>query len=310
MKRLSAHITIGKYRFDWVNSVEIESAWKMFTDTAVIKLPAHLKINRDELLNYFKYGDRVIIRLGYDDRLQMIFAGFITEIKPSVPIEIKCEDEMWWLKQDNITYSGKRLKLSDLINELFADYKTDYIDVSIGNYYIKNLSRAKILEKLKSDFGLYSFFRGNTLVIGKVYNPDTANEHKFKLDYNVVENDLIYKRKDEVKLKVKAISNKADGSKIEIELGDENGEQRTLNFYDLDKVALKKYAEAELERLKYDGWRGSFTAFGEPFVRHGDIVELQKEGHSDQTGKYWVDKVVYSFGTDGYRQKITLGSRL
>ncbi len=311
MKILIGHIEIGRLKFDQVVSVEVESAWKLLTDTATIVLPAHLKINADELLKYVRYGDRVSVSVGYDGKVNRIFTGYVTELKPGVPVEIKCEDEMWKLKQQTVSGSFRRARLSDLIARFFGDYETDYNDMSIGNYYVQNLTKAKVLEKLKSDFGMYAFFRDGRLVIGKIYSPD-ATPKVFVLNENMISDDLVFKRKNEVRLKVKAISNMPDGSKVEIEIGDDDGEQRTLNFYDLSKTELKAAAERELERLKYDGWRGSFTAFGEPLVKHGEPVELRSkdEGTNEKTGRYFVDKVVYNFGKDGYRQKIYLGPRV
>ncbi len=309
MKILICHIIIGSLTFKWVQSVEIESAFTLFTDTATIKLPAHLKINKDELLQYINFGDKVEIQAGYNNVLTPLFTGYVTDIKPTVPIEIKCEDEMWQLKQQTITDSGKNMTVEKLLQKYYADYQHKYLNVELGTFYIDNLNKVKVLEQLKSDFGLFSFFRDNTLCVGLQYDPETANTHQFILDYNIADDDLQFKRKEQVKIKVKAISNNKNGTKTEIELGDETGDQRTLNFYNLTVTQLKEHAERELERLKYDGWRGSFTAFGEPIVKHGDIIELKKQDDStgDKTGQYWVDKVVYSFGTDGFRQKITLG---
>ncbi len=310
MRVLSSHIVIGQLEFDWVGSVEIVSSWQMFTDTADIRLPSHLKINKDELLDYIKFGDKTVIKLGYDGELDTVFEGYVTDIHPGVPVSIKCEDEMWRLKQESITASERQMSVKKLLNRYFKSYKHAFIDVSLGTMVIDNLNKVKVLEQLKGSFGLYAFFRGDILYVGKQYDVSTARKHTFILDYNIADDELSYKRKDQVKIKVKAISNNADGSKLELELGDDEGDVRTLNFYNLSKVALQEAAKRELSRLKYDGWRGDFTAFGTPLVRHGDIVSLHKQtGESDKTGSYWVDKVVYNFGKDGFRQKISLGPR-
>ncbi len=310
MKVLSSHISIGKLQFYWMASVEVVSSWQMFTDTAEVKLPAHLKINRDELLNHIKFGDPVTVKLGYDDDLNVVFKGYVTDIKPGVPVSVKCEDQMWKLKQESITASERNMNVEKLLNRFFTGYQHRFINVELGTMVMDNLNKVKVLEQLKG-FGLYSFFRDETLFVGMQYDPENAQKHVFVLDYNIVSDELEFKRKDQVRVKVKAISNMPDGTKKELELGDDDGDMRTLNFYNLSQAELKKAAERELERLKYDGWRGSFTAFGLPFVRHGDIVRLKKQDDStgDKTGEYWVDKVVYQFGTNGFRQKITLGPR-
>lgn len=312
MKVLVCKILIGNIVFNWVNSVEIESSWELLTDKAVIKLPGNLKLNNNKLSKYIKHGDTVSVKIGYNNHLNTVFTGYITNIKPKVPIEISCEDEMWKLKQDTIVDSGKKMNLEKLVNKHYSDYKVNYYNIELGNYYIDNVSRAKVLEQIKSDFGLYSFFRNDSLVIGKRYDKNTANTLVFKLDSNesnIVTDNLEFKSKDQVRLKIKAISNNADGSKTEIELGSSDGESRTLNFYNLSKSELKEAADREKERLIYDGWRGSFTAFGEPFVKQGDIVKLKLTVESDKEGFYWVDSVKTSFSTGGFRQEIKLGAR-
>lgn len=310
MEVLQCEISIGSLVFKWVNSITIESSWELLTDNATIVLPANIKVDKHKLSNQLKTGDRVVIKIGYKDRLNTIYNGYVTYVKPSVPIEVTCEDEMWKLKQSTINKSGRVTDLNAFMKLFYPEYKTDVLNISIGRYYYDNTTKAKVLEQLKSDFGLHSFFRNDVLVIGKRYNAETANHSKFKLNYNIIEDELEYKRKDQIKLKIKAISNNANGSKEEIELGDADGESRTLNFYDLSKSELKEHAERELDRLVYDGWRGSFTAFGEPLVAHGDIVELQHAEDSDKKGSYYVDKVTYNFGVDGYRQEVSLGARI
>lgn len=312
MKNLICNIQLGSINFDWVNDIDIETSWEKLTDTATIVLPAKIKINNLKLSKDIKSGDRVVIKCGYREdevkQLTTIYTGYVTYVKPRVPVEISCEDEMFKLKQTTLKDSGKKAQLSDLLIKHFPTYKTDALNVEIGDYYIDNVSAAKYLEGLKSDFGLYSFFRGNTLVVGKRYNAATAKHHKFKLEYNIISDDLEYKRKDQIKLKVKAISNNSTGKKITIELGEKDGETRTLNFYNKSEKELKKAAEREMKRLVYDGWRGSFTVFGEPIVKHGDIVQLSYDEAVEKTGKYWVDAVKYSFGLSGFRQEIKLGS--
>lgn len=320
MEVLTSHIVIGDLQFEFVNSIEIESSWEMLTDTASIKLPAKIAVKKSNQLNpidldvhqiskHFKPSDKVEIKLGYNNELFTVFTGYVTQIRPKVPLEIICEDEMWQLKQSNIIDSGKEQTLVNLLQKHFKQYQISALDVELGKYYIDNISGAKLLESLKSDFGLYSFFRNQTLVVGRRYDKENAKNHTFKLEYNVVKDDLEFKTANQVKIKIRAISNNSDGTKTEIEIGEPNGDTRSLNFYNLSETELRAAAEREKERLIYDGWRGKFQAFGNPLVRHGDIVELIHATESDKTGRYWVDKVKYKFGVQGYRQEITLGSR-
>jgi hypothetical protein len=105
-------------------------------------------------------------------------------------------------------------------------------------------------------------------------------------------------------LKAKAISWQADNTKIEVEVGDPDGEQRTLHFYGLNKEQLEIRAKAELEKYKYTGYYGNFTTFGEPAIEKGDVVSfIGNKYHPD--GKYLCKELKIKFGTAGYRQAIT-----
>lgn len=316
---LSSHIIIGDLVFDFVNSVEINSSWNTLTDTATVTLPANVKVlkkGKKEPLNalkiseYIKIGDVVTIALGYDENLSTIFKGYVTKLTTKIPIEIECEDEMFQLKQSNIIDSGRKASLSDIMAKYFNKYETNILDVDLGKYSIDNLSQAQLLEQLKKDFGLHSFFRKDVLNVGTIHDVNIANTVSFTLNHNVVSEDLEYTKAEDMRIAVKAISNNENGTKTTIELGDKDGETRTLNFYNLSEKELKATAQREMERLKYDGWRGSFTAFGLPLVRQGDIIELKTEKDSDKQGKYWCDAVTYEFGLNGFRQVITLGAKL
>lgn len=73
---------------------------------------------------------------------------------------------------------------------------------------------------------------------------------------------------------------------------------------------LKELAERELENFRYTGFRGSFTTFGEPFVNHGDKIELVDANIPDRNGLYIVEEVERTFGFNGYRQKIKIATKV
>lgn len=304
---LSTHITIGDLEFTFVNNVEVVSSWEMLTDTAKITLPANIKVNRDKLRTMIAPGDKVTIKTGYDNNLNELFSGYVTSISPSTPIEIGCEDEMWKLKQSTVTDSIKNCDVQTLVDKHFSDYPCVIINSQLGNFYIDKISKAKILEQLKKEYGLYSFFRSGFLHIGSVHDSQNARRVKFRFQKNIINDELKYQRKEDVKLQVHAVSNFSDGKRIEVDLGDTEGDKRTLHFFEMTKDELTAAATREFDRLKFDGLRGSFEAFGEPFIRQGDIAQLSHPEDSDLSGDYYVDKVTYTHGVGGSRQKIELG---
>lgn len=321
-------IQIGNYYLNYVHQCTVESSWKNLTDTCKIILPSNIKPNNNRswnsnfLRNTLKIGDKVTVKAGYNEAKHIVFDGYLTKIGAKVPLELECEDAMWLLKQSNINDSLPNTSLKSIIQRYFYKYSVKSIDMNLGNFIIQNASKAKILESLKEQFGIYSFFRKGTLIIGLVYEANNAQNHEFivpvydkntKQDNIMIENNLEYKRKEDVKIKVKAISNLSNGQKIIIELGDKDGEQRTLNFFNINEKDLKMIAEREMKRISYDGYQGYFTTFfpvnsQNQLVYHGDIVNL-KAVDNDRSGRYFVDKVEYEIGVTGFKQKIYLGPK-
>ena len=62
-----------------------------------------------------------------------------------------------------------------------------------------------------------------------------------------------------------------------------------------------------LKKYYYEGFTGSFTTFGIPYVKHGDTVRIVNNQLPEMSGSYKVKGVVYYGGVDdGLRQEITL----
>lgn len=93
-----------------------------------------------------------------------------------------------------------------------------------------------------------------------------------------------------------------------VEVGDTDGETRTLHTYNKQEAELKAWAKQELERLKRDGLVGSFTTFGAELVDKLDNVGIKIDG--ERKGVYQVQKNVIKYSPSGFRQEITLGARV
>lgn len=111
-----------------------------------------------------------------------------------------------------------------------------------------------------------------------------------------------------MRLHVKAVSLMPNNKKIRVEVGDADGERRTLHTYNKTESELKAWAEQEMKRLKRDGLTGSLTTFGYRLVDKLDAVGIKIDG--EKQGVYQVKKNVIKYGTGGFRQEITLGQRV
>lgn len=309
MEILKTKTVIGNYTFNFVNELSYESSWEEQTSKGVIKFPSKLKLDRGNLKTELKKGTPVSISAGYESEFNEVFTGYVTRVIPSVPIEIMFEDEMYMLKQIEVNTTAKNEKLKDFLARVIPGYEMDVFDMDLPKFIAHKITAAQLLDQFKEDYGFPAFFRGKKLIVGKQYDPQNAKTHIIELNFNVLQDQLEYMAKDDLKLTITGISNMADGSKHEVEIGNKDGESRTLNFFDVSKANLKAVVEKEAERLLYDGYRGSLTIFGSPHVRNGDIIELRNKEESDKTGRYWVDAVQFDHGVNGTRQTIKLGAR-
>lgn len=305
-----------------VKSVHIESGWKRLTDTAEIILPrkaiyldqGKTKVNFYTIKEWFKKGDKVIIELGYNGFYINEFEGYITHISADIPIKIKLEDEMYQLKKLPVNTSFRSTTLNNLLSTIIGnDYEIDALEVNLGALRFSKTTVAKVLEYLKDEYSLYSYMDGNKLVCGKVYADNSDEEPiNIHLEKSIVSNDLNYKSKDDLLIKINAVSTLSNGNKVEVTVGDETGEERQLSYYGIDvKSELTKLALEDLKKYKVDGFTGGINAFGVPFFKHGNKINLVSELYPDRDGVYYLEETIIDFNdTPQYRRKGMLGEKV
>ncbi|RMF03583.1 MAG: hypothetical protein D6772_01930, partial [Bacteroidetes bacterium] len=94
-------------------------------------------------------------------------------------------------------------------------------------------------------------------------------------------------------------------------VGDEDGDQRTIFFYNLPAGEnLEERAREELLRYRYSGYRGSLQGFLIPVCRIGNTVRLKDDTFDNREGDYLVEKVTTTLGSGGGRRKVKLGLKL
>lgn len=317
MFRLTANIEIRsakRWTFDKVSSVEVVRDTEALTDTCVLRLPKKVTW-QGEISNPLKRGDEIRVWLGYDDNLQFAFAGFITTIGLKTPIEITCEDFMFKLKAQPAVNKAYR---SATLEQILADqnlpikYKV-FGEQHIGQYRVTANTVAELLGHLKDNGGVRSFIRYENdepvLYAGVLFELGKTHKQVFSTGVNLIDDSqLKVQTAADVKIKVKAISLMPSNEKIRVDVGDSDGEVRTLHTYNKTEQELKSWAEQELKRLKRDGLTGSFTTFGAELVDKLDNVGIRIDG--ERKGVYQVQKNVIKYGTDGFRQEITIGERV
>ncbi len=318
---LEAQIQIGEFSFRTIHEVEITKSVDELGDTAIIKLPTRFIVRQSGEEKYteeaIKSGDKVKIILGYEGKYSGVeFQGFVKKLSPKVPLEIHCEDAIWLLRRKNITKSWSKTTLQELLKEVVKDTEVELADnlpeIELEKWIVKNANGAQVLQKLKQEMGLSVFIDDQ----GKLYcgfrqGSNIGEEVSYDLNYNLVENNLEFKTKEERNIKVRYTYVNKENKKKTIEEGDSDGELRTFHTSVISSESkLREMAKAEIERLKYDGYDGDLKSFLVPFATRGMKATIVDEEHSNRNGSYFIEKTVTSYGNDGARRTVTLGTKL
>jgi hypothetical protein len=167
------------------------------------------------------------------------------------------------------------------------------------------------------------------ILISKLGVEKARNYHKI-----IERDDFVMQNAKDVRLKIiaKVHNRENKTTTIVADNSDVDGNIVSYNFYEpsssVDVTKYKKLLDTELSKLKYDGFKqgSSFTTFGFPIIRPGDIISLDGIGSiranhlpeqdiKDSTifarkGSYLVETVETTFDKDGWRQRVSISVKI
>ena len=317
MYYFNARVTIGPYVWPTLSEFEGTSTWKSIGDQATLKLAGL----RSKLEKVISTGMKAKVEMGYDGQYFTEFDGYVAEIMPNVPFTVRLEDAAYQLKRQTVTKSWKHVTLKQVLEYLYdGPLSISVPDVDLSPFRLDRVSKYKALEKIKEEFGLTIYFRGTTLFAGLAYTDKQAKDVVLyrltgnqvrQLPPNIVASDLTYKQREDVRVGVRAISILRNNKRVEAKVGDADGDQLTMHFYNItSESALKKLASEKMDLLKFEGYRGTLTAFGIPRVEHGMAAQLRDVLYPEREMKVFVDEVKTTVSkSGGFRRAVTLGRK-
>jgi len=155
--------------------------------------------------------------------------------------------------------------------------------------------------------------------VGLAYQEKGLGEVNYHFQKNAIMGDLAFRRQEDIRVRIKAISVMPNNKKISVEVGDgsvdENGngkfadaDQVTVHYYNKTKDELKVLAKEAINRIKYDGYRGAFKSKWLPFAIHSMVANLMNDRYPERAGSYFIDSVNTSYGPDdGIDRELELG---
>lgn len=300
------------WQVPFVTSVEITRDTEKLTDECKVTLPKRIKWDGEAEIPV-KRGDSIKVWTGYGEDLELAFAGYVRSVGIKTPIVLTCEDEMFKLKQMAATKKAyKNVTLETLLKDQGLDGVKVFGEQNLGQFRVTDDTVAALLGRLQ-DSGIRSFYRYEdgkpVLYCGVLFERDAQPSQVFATGVNIIsDSSLEQQLAANIRLCVKAVSIMPNNKKIKVEVGDKDGEHRTLHTYNKSESELKAWAEQEIKRLKVDGLTGSFTTFGYRLVDKLDAIGIKIDGN--KMGVYQVKKNVIKYGSGGYRQEITIGLRV
>ena len=370
--------------FNFVINMTCQDGWRDFTNQASFTIPKNIyvrnsnnklvplwgtnkniggfsdsplfmrgdKVQMDWGYKYFKNG-REIESTTYNNKTGFhLFEGWITEVGSKIPIEIKCEDNFWKLKQ--LPAPTKTYKATDTLEYMLTDMLkgTDFTvnaltNTTFGEFRVGNETVAEVCARLRKHWHFESYFAGSELRCGSIiYIESEARKFEFKFQKNIISDELVYKRKEDVVLSIVAYNTieedtgettkdgqgKTKKKRLEVLVTLRNGASTpTINVKEKDKDYppntggermtlpypfaksiddLVNSATVELKKYYYSGFKGTLTTFGLPFVKMGDNVQLIDPILPERNGVYKVKSVEYKGGVNGLRQTIQLDYKI
>ena len=300
------------WQVPFVTSVEITRDTEKLTDECKVTLPKRIKWDGEAEIPV-KRGDSIKVWTGYGEDLELALAGYVRSVGIKTPIVLTCEDEMFKLKQmPCVKKAYKTVTLETLLKDQGLDGVKVFGEQNLGQFRVTDDTVAALLGRLQ-DSGIRSFYRYEdgkpVLYCGVLFERDTQPSQVFATGVNIIsDSSLEQQLAANIRLCVKAVSIMPNNKKIKVEVGDKDGEHRTLHTYNKSESELKAWAEQEIKRLKVDGLTGSFTTFGYRLVDKLDAIGIKIDGN--KMGVYQVKKNVIKYGSGGYRQEITIGLRV
>ncbi|MDR0829643.1 MAG: hypothetical protein LBN95_05990 [Prevotellaceae bacterium] len=305
--------TIGKgVQFDHIAECEVRRSVVELGDTATITIPRRYgKIKDRGIFEYFKVGDKIKLELGYNGELFTEFTGYLREIESGYPVRLQCDDELYPLRKNSWNKSWQSIKLKQLLNVIVPGYKIECADVNLGKFQIDNASTIVVLQELKKQYGFSSFLKENTLYCQFTYDVRGVGDIKtydFAKNVRKDKTSLKYRRKEDFKIQIKAISNNSNGKKTSVTVGSKEKEAsvRTLNFKDKTEKELRELALKQLDALVFDGFEGTISGFGYPRVQAGDTLKIVNEKEPERNGSYLVEGVTIKYGNAYYERECKL----
>lgn len=307
-------LMIGPLTFHAIAEATLESSREIPTDVLTIKLPKYRNLDRDRIAKYHP----VKWQAGYTKYgINTEFTGYVNEINPGLPLEIKCVDPMFFCQKQRMKNDYYNHPLNSFLKDCLHDKIKDDITIEIVDADIKKTvsihcagqSGRFALWQLRKSHGVDVFFHDWKLVVQKAFKRTNETEKipVFRFDFNIIDDTLIPREAKDIIIVVRGENPKTGIPYKKSFSPNGKGEKEYFDIDGLDAgSAMKRAKELFLEKCG-SGFNGDFTTFGYPSVRHSQVIEVIDKDDKTRSAQTFVNKVKKTWSTSGYRQIISPG---
>lgn len=308
-------ITVGDYQLALLDGVEIHKSVDILADTCTITLPGFAYNKAFRVEQQLKRGDKIVVQLGYDDKLKREFDGYLLNAATDDgSLTLNCEDALFLFRKPVKNKEFKAAPVKDITQYVIDQTGVSAtlecnLPITYEKFVIANATGYDVLKKLQEETRGNIYINGSTLYIQPPYT-NTHNRVRYSFQQNIESSDLKYKRSEDKRIEIVVQNTDKSGKKREVTSGTTGGDRIIIIGNGLDEKAMKILADAEYRRQVYDGYEGSVNTWLIPWVEPGDSAEIIDEDFEYKDGWYFVTAVTTTFDRNGAVRKVQLGIKL
>ncbi|EMM93615.1 Uncharacterized protein AMR50_3433 [Leptospira interrogans] len=148
---LNQELEISNIKFPAITEAVLESSREIPTDILTIKLPKYKNLKKDSIVKFSK----VTWKAGYFQYgLLNEFNGYILEISPKVPLELKCVDPFFFCQRKMMTQDYHQKPLMVFLNDCIHPQIKSDISIIVRDSDIKQTVDIRCAKK-SARYALY-----------------------------------------------------------------------------------------------------------------------------------------------------------
>jgi len=318
-----------------ISKLTVETTTESKSDSCVFTVTNAFDLVKRDFLNIQKLvaGKPLTVKMGYTDRLETVFIGFITSVKYQFPsgsnpvVVVTGMDLSFFMKRKKQITTWKNKTYSDIANALAGKYKAkkeiDPTDEVFPRIPQNKLTDYELLETIAQRCNREFFVVGDTLYFREPLKEVTPmltltwgkNLMNLNVDVNISKqvSEVVVSGMDYQQVKVieaKAVNPKFAGKKKRVgkdflTVYDTVTEQVEANVLSLNEAQL--IADSILQKRSMNLVTGTGECIGIPELRAGRYIEIEGVG-KELSQVYYLTSVTHTItNTNGYITSFQVG---